>query len=419
MAASAEPSVRVRPPEDGTGESGAPAPTTAFATRIERLQLTSFRNYAEALLDPVRTTVVLWGVNGAGKTNLLEAVSLLAPGQGLRRAPFADLEQLGEEAERSAGSGWSIAARLATPAGTREIGTGYGRIAGGSASRGGRVVRIDGESHAGSGVLADHVEMLWLTPTMHGLFTGPSADRRRFLDRLTLCFVPSYREAVLRFERAVQSRNRLLGEGVRERARFVGLEAIMAEAGVAIASARAATLARLQETIARRRARATSSPFPWAEVALEGSIDREIAERPPEEVEVRYRAELGFGRERDRAAGRALVGPHRTDFVVGHGPKGVPARLASTGEQKALLVGLVMAHAEMLADNRGSAPILLLDEITAHLDAPRREALLAEIVGRGGQTWMTGTDREPFAALAGVGDLVHVDGGRIGHLAAP
>jgi DNA replication and repair protein RecF len=372
---------------------------------IERLRLTSFRNYAELGLDVGPGPVVLTGPNGAGKTNLLEAVSLLTSGQGLRRAPYAELTRLGASA-------WAVAGTVRTPLAPVNLGTGFdSRDAGG---RSGRMVRVDGESKAGSGALSGELDMFWLTPAMDGLFTGSAGERRRFLDRLIPAFDPGYRTRLGQFERAMQQRNRLLADDVREDARFAGLERIMAETGVAIAAARAAAVAELAATIAARRDRASASPFPWAELAIAGVLEADLATRPAVDVEDAYAATLRSSRERDRAAGRALEGPHRSDLLVGHGPKSMPAHVCSTGEQKALLVGLVLAHADHVRRHRdGRAPILLLDEIAAHLDPLRRAALFDEIVALDGQTWMTGTDAEGFSALVGRAQFRRVEEGRI------
>jgi len=275
-------------------------------------------------------------------------------------------------------------------------------------------VRIDGESRSGSGALAGAIDVLWLIPAMDGLFTGPAGERRRFLDRLIPSFDPGYRTRLGQFERAMQHRNRLLAEGVRDDARFAGLERIMAETGVAIAAARAAAVADLAATIAARRDTAPASPFPWADLAIAGTLEADLAARPAVDVEDVYAASLRAMRERDRAAGRTLDGPHRSDLIVGHGPKSMPAAVCSTGEQKALLIGLVLAHADHIRRHRdGRTPILLLDEIAAHLDPLRRAALFDEIVALGGQTWMTGTDSEGFSALAGRAQFHRVEEGRI------
>jgi DNA replication and repair protein RecF len=372
---------------------------------IERLRLTNFRNYAELALSVGPGPVVLTGPNGAGKTNLMEAVSLLSPGQGLRRSPYAELTRLGA-------SSWAVAGTLRTPQGPMSIGTGFDNRD--AAGRSGRVVRVDGESRSGSGALAGEIDILWLIPAMDGLFTGPAGERRRFLDRLIPSFDPGYRTRLGQFDRAMQHRNRLLAEDVREDARFAGLEREMAETGVAIAAARAAAVAELAATIAFRRDAAPASPFPWADLAIAGSLEADLAARPAVDVEDAYAATLRAARERDRAAGRTLDGPHRSDLIVGHGPKSMPASVCSTGEQKALLIGLVLAHADHIRRHReGRAPILLLDEIAAHLDPLRRAALFDGIVELGGQTWMTGTDPEGFSALLGRAQFHRVEEGRI------
>ena len=381
--------------------------TRASAAWIERLALTNFRNYVSAELVVTAAPVVLLGHNGAGKTNLLEAVSLLAPGQGLRRAAYPELARAGGAGD------WAVAARLMTGEGAVDIGTGL-QPGTGTAAVSGRIVRIDGVAQSGSGALADYVDMAWLTPSMDGLFTGPAGDRRRFLDRLILCFDPNYRTRAAQFERAMRQRNRLLEDGVRESARFSGLEQIMAETGVAISAVRAEAVSGLISTIAARRADSPNSPFPWADISLDGALEQMLRDHPAVEVEDAYADMLARGRERDRAAGRTLDGPHRADLVVVHGPKAQAAKVCSTGEQKALLTGLVLAHAQMLAERRDrGAPILLLDEIAAHLDDLRRSALFDEILGLGLQAWITGTDRHAFASLAGRATFCRVEDGRI------
>jgi DNA replication and repair protein RecF len=368
---------------------------------IERLALTHFRNHRSVTIALDARPVVLVGPNGAGKTNILEAVSLLAPGQGLRRAPYVELAQAGGDGS------WAVAARLHTDLGPVEIGTGM--PTGAASDRTARVVRIDGEDRSGSGALGEHVVMVWLTPAMDGLFTGPGSERRRFLDRLILSFDPSYRARTGHFERAMRQRNRLLEDGVYEEARFEGLERVMAEAGVAIAAARAEAIARLKTTIEARRTRTPNSPFPWADLTLQGTLENDLAHHAAVEVEDGYATALRAGRERDRAAGRALVGPHRSDLIVAHGPKSMAAHLSSTGEQKALLVGIVLAHAELVGQHQGAvAPILLLDEIAAHLDDRRRAALYEEIIRLGSQAWMTGTDQSAFAAIANDAQFVSI-----------
>ncbi len=375
-----------------------PATATTGVSRlwIERLSLTAFRNYASAVITPGDNSVVLVGPNGAGKTNLLEAVSLLVPGQGLRRASYVDVARIGGD------GAWAVATRVNTRHGLVDIGTGQQAPQPGARMSTGRIVRIDGEHQGGSGILADYLEAVWLTPAMDGLFTGPAAERRRFLDRLVLCFDPGFRKLASRFERATQGRNRLLSDGVREPAQLRAVELVMAEAGAAVAAARTTTISRLTAVIDARKERASDSPFPWSVVRIEGTLENELTEGiAAVDVEDAYAGRLAAMRERDRAAGRTLEGPHRSDLIVEHGPKQMPARLSSTGEQKALLIGLVLAEAELIAErHEGAGPLLLLDEITAHLDEHRRAALFEEILRLNGQAWMTGTDREAFSALA-------------------
>lgn len=389
--------------------------TTEHSLWVERLALTNFRNYPALTLETSPEPQVIAGANGAGKTNLLEAISLLAPGQGLRRAPFAEIP-------RAAGDGgFAVAAHVHTLNGAADIGTGLqpGSVGlassqgGGDVERNrtterlertserGRIVRIDGVAQSGSGILADYLEIVWVTPAMDGLFMGAASERRRFLDRLILCFDPAYRTLAGRFERAMTSRNRLLADGSRDGAQLSGFERVMAETGVAVAAARLEAVAAMAAIIAKRKARDENSAFPWSDLTLEGRLEDDLATLPAVDVEDVYAKILRDTRERDRAAGRTLDGPHRSDLIVGHGPKAIAARLCSTGEQKALLLGLVLAHAELLTGRQdGASPILLLDEITAHLDVHRRAALFDEILRLKAQAWMTGTDAAAFEALA-------------------
>jgi DNA replication and repair protein RecF len=375
---------------------------------IAHISVTDFRNFAAAEINAGPEPVVLTGPNGSGKTNLLEAISLLAPGHGLRRAAY-------EQLARKAGSGdWAVAGVVYGPDGPVQIGTGLRADARRHQSRPGRIVRVDGEPKSGPGALAGHAEIVWLTPAMDGLFMGPAGERRRFLDRLIACFDAGYAGRLARFERAMRQRNRLLADGVHEHVRLESLEVQMAEIGVAIAASRTEAVAALAATIAERRARDPASPFPWVLLDLEGTVESDLAHRPAVDVEDAYRQVLERARERDRAAGRALEGPHRTDLSVSHGPKAMPARFCSTGEQKALLMGLVLAHAELIAERRGrTAPILLLDEVAAHLDGLRRAALFAEILRFGVQAWMTGTDLRVFQPIADRALFAHVEEGRV------
>ena len=391
---------------------------------VERLTLTNFRSYVSASVATDAGPQVIVGANGSGKTNLLEALSLLSPGTGLRRVPFVDLARAGGDGS------FAIAAHAHTLAGPADIGTGLqartptpnpSPQGGGGLSRGserseraGRIVRIDGSAQSGSGILADYLEIVWVTPAMDGLFTGPAAERRRFLDRLILCFDHSYRTIAGRFERAMTSRNRLLADDVRDNAQLSGFEQVMAETGVAVAAARLEAVAAMAAIVQKRRERDPDSAFPWSSFRLVGTIEDDLARLSAIEAEDAYARTLRETRERDRAASRTLDGPHRSDLIVEHGPKALEARQCSTGEQKALLLGLVLAHAELLTERQeGAAPILLLDEITAHLDVHRRAALFAEILRLGAQAWMTGTDADAFSALRGNAQFWGVEEGKI------
>lgn len=378
---------------------------------IERLSLSNFRNYRSLGLDIGPEPVVFTGANGAGKTNILEAVSLLAPGQGLRRVPFPDLTHASVDA---AIEGWAVSALTNSRVGRVQIGTGIDPARASSGPRAGRVVRIDGESKGSPGILAEYIDCVWLTPTMDGLFIGPAAERRRFLDRLVICFDPAFRTLAGRFERAMQSRNKLLSEGHQAASHLDGFELVMAETAVAIAAARVSAISQLNVVIAARQARNPTSPFPWSHVELDGLLETGLAEAAALDVEEDYRERLGRNRNRDAAAARTLEGPHRSDLVVTHGPKTMPAKLCSTGEQKSLLLGLVLAQAELIAHRHAqSAPLVLLDEVTAHLDEARRAALFDEILHLRAQAWMTGTDAAAFAALKGCAQLFLVADGMV------
>ena len=369
---------------------------------ISKLTLTNFRNYAALSLDLAPGAVVLSGDNGAGKTNLLEAISFLTPGRGLRRAPYADVAREGGD------GGFALHARIDGPEGQVEIGTG---ISGGDAAgEGGRKVRINGAPARSAEDMLEWLRVVWLTPAMDGLFPGPAADRRRFLDRLVLAIDPGHGQRALDYEKAMRGRNRLLTEGSRDGAWFDAIETQMAETGVAIAAARSELVRLLTAMIDRLPG---SGPFPQADISLAGDLEGALGDAPAVDVEERYRAALANGRERDRAAGRTLDGPHRSDLVVRHRPKSMPAELCSTGEQKALLVGIVLSHARLTGEMSGLTPILLLDEIAAHLDAGRRAALFSILEELNCQAFMTGTDAALFSSLAGRAQFLTVDHGSV------
>jgi DNA replication and repair protein RecF len=349
---------------------------------ITRLALTDFRNHAFALIEPRPGFVLLSGDNGAGKTNILEAVSLLTPGRGLRGA------SLGEMARSEGPGGFSIAASL-----TGAIDLGTGTLA---AAPERRQVRINGAA-ASVNSLSEWLSVLWLTPAMDRLFADSAGNRRRFLDRLTLALEPGHATHASRYEAAMRARNKLLAEPEgADPSWLAALEAGMAEHGAMLGQARARTALALGEAMAGQ----TGDDFPRAALALEGWDEGDLA------------AQLKAARGRDAAAGRATVGPHRQDLAVTHVAKRQPASRSSTGEQKAMLLGIVLAHAELVASRRGAPPILLLDEVAAHLDPRRRAALFARLEGRG-QVWMTATEPDLFSEIGAAASRFHVGSGTV------
>lgn len=370
---------------------------------VRRLSLTRFRNYAATTVEFDGTAVVLAGPNGAGKTNLLEAVSFLAPGRGLRRARLSEVDRVapGAAGAPSAETAWAVAARVEGKLGAVAVGTGRDPASEGER----RLVRIDGVPAKSQAALGDHVTVSWLTPAMDRLFMEGASGRRRFLDRLVFAFDPEHSTRVNAYEHAWRERNRLIRDAVRDAAWYAALEETLAATGVAVAAARAALVARLNQVCA-----ATEAPFPAASLGLDGTVDRWLAEAPALEVEERLRATLAAGR---RPGAPEAEGPHRSDLTVRHLPKDMPAERCSTGEQKALLVGIVLAHARLQAVDEGAAPILLLDEIAAHLDDRRRVALFEAVLALGGQAWLTGTDRGVFAPIADRAQIVEVTEGRL------
>ncbi len=379
------------------GNSGSPGRQT-----LRRLILTFFRNYTALEVEFDGRSAVLTGANGAGKTNLLEAISLLAPGRGLRRTTTRELAH-----DHGPGT-WAVAARLEGPNGLVDLGTGI-EVPGQDDESQGRIVRIDRVLQKSTSVLGDYVAVLWLAPDLDGLFRGPAGDRRRFLDRLTLMLDPGHAARVSALERLHRSRNRLLEHVRPDLAWLDAIEHELAEVAIAVAAARLSTVTRLADVIAVHRA--SSSPFPHAEVAVAGDIEGWLVSGSAIEAEDRYRGVLRALRPRDAGAGRGTFGPHLSDFVVRHGPKGVDADRSSTGEQKALLVGLILAHARLVAETRGQRPLLLLDEIAAHLDSVRRAGLFEELERLGCQAFMTGTDPVMFSSLAGRAQFFDVANG--------
>lgn len=376
-----------------------------MALSVCRLRLSGFRCYESAQLDLDARPVVLTGPNGAGKTNLLEAISLLAPGRGLRSARLEEMDRHGAPSGGESGEGWwTVAASVTTPGGMVEIGTGHRPD---TTTR--RVVQIDGKQSRSQTSLSDHVSAVWLTPQMDRLFTDGASGRRRFLDRLVFGFDAAHAGRVSAYEHMLRERARLLRDGG-DTVWLDTLESDMAERGVAIAAARRELTARLA-----RLTEAPAGPFPGAEVTVTGKVEEWLDEGPALAAEERLRAALRDSRAQDAAGGGAAVGPHRSDLAVRHLAHGMPAALCSTGEQKALLIAIVLANARLQTAERGRVPLLLLDEVAAHLDADRREALFEEVLALGAQAWFTGTDRAVFDSLAGRAQYVAVRAGRLEH----
>jgi DNA replication and repair protein RecF len=380
------------------------AATPALRLHVARLTLSEFRSHAALELALDGRPVCLYGANGAGKTNILEALTMLAPGRGLRGAAPIEIARGGEAGAERRQRLWSVAAEIVADGAPHGIGAAAERTGEGGIRR---IARLNGAPASGAD-LAALVRLTWVTPSMDRLFAGPPGDRRRFLDRLTFARAPEHGQAAAGYERALKERQRLLNEGRFDDGWLTALEREMAAHGAALAHARAETAALLQAEIARR----PEGAFPKAALRLSGPLEEGFAAgRASGDLEEDFLRTLCSVRGRDSAAGRTLDGPHRSDLIVRHAPKDIPAELCSTGEQKALLVGLVLAHARALAEDPGAGPALvLLDEAAAHLDAARRAALYEELLALPGQSWLTGTDAELFDAFGPRAELVLVGG---------
>jgi DNA replication and repair protein RecF len=354
---------------------------------IVRLSLGDFRSYPDALIEVGQGIVVLTGDNGAGKTNILEAVSLFAPGRGLRGAAFREMARSG------GAGGFSVAARLVPRAGEASVDLGTGSEA---ATPDRRVVRINGAASP-STALSEWLSLVWLTPAMDRLFADAAGERRRFLDRLVLARNPAHAHDATRYDAAMRQRNRLLSGEAPDGDWLGALEVAMVEHGIALAASRQALIDELGARIAHEAA----GPFARAGLTLEGWSGGDFAR------------DLREGRIRDAAAGRTLTGPHRQDLIVTHIDKRQAAVRCSTGEQKALLIGIVLAHADLVAHAVGRAPILLLDEVAAHLDPVRRAALFERIADAGYQAWLTGTEAVLFDAVPRPATMLNVEGGLV------
>ena len=362
---------------------------------LVRLTLTGFRNYAALTWRPEGRVAVLYGPNGSGKTNLLEAVSLLVPGRGLRGARLADLVRRG-------GAGWAVAGRFATPQGELDIGTGTPPE--GPVER--RLFRLDGAAPRSQAEIAARISAVWLTPQMDRLFQEGASGRRRFLDRLVYALEPGHAREAAAHDTAMAQRNRLLAEGGADAAWLAGLEDAMARHAVAATAARAGLVARLNAASQTGAAGA----FPAARLSLSCPIAGRLAAEPALAVEDWLRGALAQARAADARAGAASLGAHRADMGLADAASGLPAALASTGQQKALLIGVVLGHAALLAEARGFAPLLLLDEPAVHLDSHHRQALFDALRGLPAQVLLTGTDRETFLPLRGVAEALRTGG---------
>ena len=378
---------------DASWRPGAASPARLPLLSLAKVTLTNFRSYGRADLEVGPRPVVLAGANGSGKTNLLEAISLLAPGRGLRGAKLNSIQRRapispGRDRDSAfADSLWAVSASLTQPGGTWDIGTGLVETQG-AAPR--RALHLNGAAAASSD-LVELLPLLWLTPAMDRLFQEGAGERRRFLDRLVFALDSSHAKRVARYERAMQERMRLLKDGVRDPSWLDGLEETMASEGAAITGARLFTIEALNQELA---ARGSEGAFPCAHLALWEILGEEAGDA------ARLQKALRSSRQKDGEAGRTLTGPHLSDLEVRHTMKRADARDCSTGEQKALLVSIVLANAWLQRKRRQDvAPILLLDEIAAHLDAQRRTALIEEVLALGSQAWLTGTDKGLFAAF--------------------
>src|SRR6516225_4089744 len=354
---------------------------------VTRLVLTDFRNYREARLTIGTAPVVLTGPNGAGKTNLLEALSFLAPGRGLRSAKLAEIDRRAESGGDPGDSGWAVAAVVATRRGA---------------------VRIDGEPVRSQATLGERLGVVWLTPSMDRLFLEGPGARRRFLDRLVLGLDPAHASRVAAYEQALRERSRLLRDDPGDPAWLAALEEVMAEQGIAVAAGRRDTVQRLDRACA-----GADGPFPRARLRLVGTIENWLDEMPALAAEARFSAALAANRQSDTSASSAALGPHRSDLAVSLADKSIAAEFASTGEQKAMLIAILLAHAALQRTLRGEPPLLLLDEVAAHLDASRRASLFESLARLDSQAWLTGTDAALFAPLRCHAQFVSVQDGTL------
>jgi len=398
----------------------APADLNAAAEpAVTRLVLTEYRNYQSLTLDVPAQSVVLTGPNGAGKTNVLEAISLLAPGRGLRRAKLADFARTQSAGDASALSGtarWAVAAEITAGADTTRIGTG---VEASQPNEGGlepsaerpterRVVRIDGQSARGPAALAEIVAVRWLTPQMDRLFVEGASHRRRFLDQITGGYDTNHAARISAYDRTLRQRSVLLREGRGDRAWIGALEETIAELGVAIVAARRDVVSRVSAAMADG-----GEVHPGAHLAVQGDVERWLEGQPALAAESNFREALERGRDQDALTGGAATGAHRSDLAVWQTARDMPAHQCSTGEQKAILIAIVLADVRLLATTTGQAPVVLLDEVAAHLDEDRRDVLFDLVLGLGAQIWATGTDVKMFRGLEDRAQFLKVVAGKI------
>ena len=368
----------------------------SLKSAIRRLDLNNFRNYRSLRLELDNIPVVLTGNNGAGKTNIMEALSFLAPGRGLRHAPLGDIAFIGNQA---AVDSWAVAVQFDSVDGPLKLGTGVENLKGRD-QRSRRVISIDGVVTRGQSELAKHLSMVWLTPEMDRLFMEGSSGRRRFIDRIVFGFDPEHASRLSSYEQAVRARQRLLKENSTDTIWLSVLEETIASNGVALSAARKDVVTRLNAALSFRSEQ-TDVQFPGASLEVVGETDILLSTNPALAVEDRLRALMSSARQSDRVSGRTEHGPHRSDLVVINTDKNMPAEKCSTGEQKALLIAIVLAYAHLLTIDRQSTPIILLDEVAAHLDENRRSALAENIKNLGIQAWLTGTDESLFESFGG------------------
>jgi len=376
---------------------------------VRRLSLTDFRSYPFVRLETDSRPVVLTGPNGAGKTNLLEALSYLVPGRGLRRAPLSEVGRVDAKGANDGGGprAWAVAARIERGGNEMDLGTGYLQN-GAENERARRVIKLDGAPAKNQAELGRQISAQWLTPQMDRLFLeGPSA-RRRFIDRLILGFDPDHAGPLNAYEQSLRNRNRLLRDGSSDQDWFNSVEDSLASHGVAVAVRRRDAIARLGPVAARG-----PGPFPGAIISLGGALEDWLAAGPALAAEDQMRQALAESRTKDAAANGTSIGPHRSDVLVRHSGAGLEAARCSTGEQKALLVSIVFAAAQLQAEDRGHSPLLLLDEVAAHLDDTRRDALFEMVAELGVQAWMTGTDEAVFEALGDAAQRFRINNGRV------